>query len=147
MISEDWQNIMAQKFEVKKIQFKKVEEVDGNIVVAEVQKQIPFEINRFFYIFGVPKGQQRANHASVDSDFVLVAIRGSVQVLLSDGDVQHITKMDDNSTGLLVPRGTWMRTFDFSEDCVLFVLASSTYENCHYISDFAEFRKYKGLER
>lgn len=137
---------MSEKFEVKKIQFKKVEEADGDLVVAEVQDQIPFEIKRFFYIFGVPNGKQRANHASTDSDFVLVAIKGSVRVMLSDGNVQHLTILDDNSTGLLVPRSTWMRTFDFSDDCILLVVSSSVYEDCHYISDFMEFRKYKGLE-
>lgn len=137
---------MLKEFEVKKIQFKKVEEADGSLVVAEVQKQIPFEIKRFFYIFGVPECQQRANHASTDTDFVLVAINGSVRVVLSDGNAQHLTILDDNSTGLLISRGTWMRTFDFSDDCILLVVASSVYEDCHYISDFVEFRKYKRLE-
>ena len=126
----------------KIIEFSCVSEEDGCLTYFEECKEIPFEIKRYFYIFDVPKGKQRADHASVTTDFVLIAINGSVEVELDNGKEKRTYSMNDKNHGLFVPKNTWMITRNFSKDAVLFVLASTNYTDGKYISNYSDFRKY-----
>ena len=119
-----------------------ISENDGCLTYFEGNKEIPFEIKRCFYIFDVPTGKQRADHASVTTDFVLIAVNGSVEVELDDGRIKTEYALKDKLHGLFVPKGTWMKTKSFLDDAVLLVLASTDYKECKYIDNYQEF-KYK----
>lgn len=122
------------------INFRRIEEYDGNLVFFEGKKEIPFEIKRVFYINGVPQGMVRANHASLDAEFVLIAINGSVRVSLDDGTKIESFLLEDNNVGLHVETMLWMKTWDFSENAILMVVSDKEYEDCHYLNDYSEFQ-------
>ncbi len=122
------------------INFSGAYEEDGSLVYLESVKDVPFEIKRIFYIFGVPNNMTRASHASVNSDFALIAINGSVTVTLSDGVSSNRYELKDRNNGLYVPSMTWMITSNFSRGSVLLVLANTSFDEC-YIKDYNEFCK------
>lgn len=127
------------------IEFTTINENDGSLTAFESQKDIPFEIRRCFYISGVSVGKQRADHASITTDFVLIAINGSVEVELDDGRKKTIYTLESRSQGLLVPKYTWMKTRKFSSDAVLLVLASNGYRESKYIDSYEDFKKQKNI--
>lgn len=125
----------------KLIELPSVSENDGCLTYLEGNNEIPFEIRRCFFIFNVPRDKHRANHASVTTDFVLIAINGSVKVELNDGHTKSVYDLNDRNRGLFVPKNTWMITRNFSKDAVLLVLANTRYEEAEYINDYTEYMK------
>lgn len=81
-------------------------EEDGSLVYLEAMKDIPFKVKRIFYIFDVPNGMTRASHASTNTDFLLIAINGSVTVTLNDGTVSNKYDLKERNKGLYVPNMT-----------------------------------------
>lgn len=128
----------------KLIEFPHVSEDDGGLTYMEGKKEIPFEIKRCFYIYNVPENERRANHASVTTDFVLIAMNGSVCVELNTGKEKTIYTLTNRNCGLYVPKNTWMVTRDFTPDAVLLVLASTDYKSGKYMDDYQEFLKQGG---
>lgn len=121
------------------LSFKQVDEPDGSLVFFESNQEIPFDIRRVFYMFSVPENQERANHACENSDYVLVAIQGSVEVITDDGrDIQKFV-LTSRKQGLFIPRMTWMKTFNFSTDAVLMVISNVRYQDSKYIEIYDDF--------
>ena len=114
----------------------------GSLVIVEENKNIPFQPKRLFYIYDVKDDKVRGNHANIDSEFVMVAVKGSVVINVDDGKKKSIFKLDDPKKGLYVPKLTWKTMYDFSSDAVLLVIASTLYNKDEYINDYDEFIKY-----
>ena len=75
----------------KKIFFKNIIEMDGSLTFLESKSDIPFDIKRVFLIYNVPTNEViRANHASINTCFVLQLISGYVNVELDDGTRKEI---------------------------------------------------------
>lgn len=129
--------------ESRLIEFTQVDEEDGSLVFMEGTKEVPFEIKRVFYIFDNPKDAVRANHANKETDFVLIAVHGSVKVEVDDGTDKQTYTLHESKKGLYIPHMTWMRTFDFEKEAVLLVLASEKYAKNQYYEDYKEFLKAK----
>lgn len=121
------------------IEFTQVDEQDGSLVFVEGTKEIPFEIKRVFYIFDNPQDAVRANHANKKTDFVLIAVSGSVKVEVDDGVDKQTYVLNEPKKGLYIPHMTWMRTFDFEKEAVLLVLASEKYEKNQYYEEYEAF--------
>lgn len=128
--------------ECRIIQFKQVDEDDGSLVFMEAQNEIPFSIKRIFYIFNTPINATRADHASKDTDFVLINIHGSTKISVDDAFEKKEYTLSSPNMGLYIPHNTWMNTFDFKDDSVLISLASMNYDKSHYFENYAEFSKY-----
>ena len=153
MIDVDWEvKVWRRAFKMEKdrklggirlkshyIELTQIDEVDGSLVFLEGMSEIPFNIKRVFYIFHNPKDAVRANHANKNTDFVLIAVHGSVNVEVDDGRENRIFMLDSPNKGLYIPHMTWMRTFDFEEEAVLLVLASEKYEKSQYYEDYEVF--------
>lgn len=115
------------------------EEYDGKLSVAEVGKDIPFEIKRVFFIHCIPSSNViRGNHASRNTEFFLQAVVGHVCIELFDGESTFKIDLDKINTGLYVPKMVWIRATSFSLNAILQVYASNTYEKCEYIDDINE---------
>lgn len=124
----------------KIIYFNTVSENDGNLTFIEEYKNIPFAIKRIFQIYGIPtQNTIRANHASSNTFFVLQIVVGQVSVELDDGTEKYLYKLNKIDQALLVPPLTWMKTMHFSQDAILQVYASESYQNCQYVGDYTEF--------
>lgn len=113
----------------------------GQLVAIESNIDIPFEIKRIFYIYGTTQGVPRGNHAHYKTKQYLISVSGSCKVTLDNG-VEKVTYiLDSQNKGLLQSEYVWGVMHDFSDDCVLLVLASEHYEDADYIRDYDHFIK------
>jgi len=111
----------------------------GSLVAIESSNNIPFKIKRIFYVYGTKQNVTRANHAHLKQNEFLIALNGKCKVTLDDGSIKKTFTLNDPNVGLLKKSLTWVRIFDFSEDCVLLVVADGKYDLEDYITDYSEF--------
>lgn len=113
----------------------------GSLVALEAEKTVPFEIKRVYYIFGTQQGVARGFHAHRKLKQVAVCVTGKCRMILDDGKKREEAWLDLPTKGLLISDLVWREMHDFSEDCVLLVLASEHYDEADYIRDYEEFLK------
>ena len=113
----------------------------GKLVVIEGGQAIPFEIKRVFYIYDSDDTVIRGQHANRESEFVLINVAGKSKVRITDGDEEIVVELDRPMTGVYIPKMIWKDMYDFSEDSILLVLASTHYDGTEYIRDYEEFLK------
>lgn len=113
---------------------------EGLLVAIEGLEDVPFDIKRVFYIYGSKSGIVRGRHANENSEFVLINVAGSstIRTVEQDG-TETLFFLDEPQTGLYIPKGVWKDMYDFSDDSVLLVLASTHYDAAEYIRDFDAF--------
>lgn len=111
----------------------------GKLVVLESCRDVPFEIKRIFYIFGVNGSAVRGCHAHYKTRQYLVAVSGYCRIKLDNGKVQDDYFLDSPDKGLLQDAMVWGEMYDFSDDCVLLVMADDYYDESDYIKDYNEF--------
>lgn len=111
----------------------------GNLTIVQEGVEIPFSIQRAYWIYGVPEGEERGKHANRISYQYLVAVSGSVDITLEDINGRETYHLDSRDKGLLVPPLTWNELTNFSKDAVLLVLASHSYDIETYINSHEEF--------
>ncbi len=127
---------------VKMLEFPQRGDERGHLVIVEGQRDIPFDIKRAFYIYGSDKDVVRGQHANRESEFVLINVAGKSKVKVKDGEGNEaIYCLNRPHTGIYLPAMVWKDMYDFSEDSVLLVLASTHYNPDEYIRDYEEFVK------
>jgi dTDP-4-dehydrorhamnose 3,5-epimerase-like enzyme len=115
----------------------------GNITVIENQKTIPFEVNRVYYLYDIPGGEERGGHAHRELQQLIVAVSGSFDVVLDDGNVKRTITLNRPYQGLLIVPGIWRELNNFSSGSVCLVLASNKYDEADYIREYQSFLEYK----
>ena len=125
----------------RKLQFADLGDERGKLVVAEGEIDIPFKIERVFYIYGSDDTVVRGQHANRNSEFVLINVAGSSKVMITDGSNREIVDLNRPMEGVYIPKMIWKEMYDFSPDSVLLVLASTHYDGSEYIRDFEEYLK------
>ncbi len=121
-------------------------DVRGDISILEFSKILPFEIKRIFYTYGVKSTEVRGEHAHKVCEQFLIAVHGSLNVIVDNGICREEYVLDSPTKGLHLPSGCWGIEYKHSQDCVLLVLASHEYDAKDYIRDYNEFLKYKGIK-
>lgn len=116
----------------------------GKLVVVEGAKDIPFEIKRVFYIYGSDSEVVRGQHANRESEFVLINVGGTSKVRIDNGHTEAIVELNKPMMGLYIPTMVWKDMYDFSEDSILLVLASTHYDGNEYIRNYEEYKKEMG---
>ncbi|MDD4850461.1 MAG: FdtA/QdtA family cupin domain-containing protein [Gemmiger sp.] len=112
----------------------------GHLVVAEGGQDVPFDIQRVFYIYGSDATIVRGSHANRKTRFVLVNVAGSSKVRVKDGlGNEAIFCLNRPRTGIYLPQMAWKEMYDFSPDSVLLVLCSEHYDEAEYIRDYDKF--------
>lgn len=111
----------------------------GSLVALEQDKNIPFHIKRIYYMFATLADVRRGFHAHKNLRQVAIAVRGSCRFLLDDGNEKIELLLDNSSQALLIEPMVWHEMFEYSEDCVLLVLASEFYSSTDYIRDYNQF--------
>ena len=112
----------------------------GGLVAIESNQSIPFEIKRLYYIFNTTD-QSRGYHAHIDLQQVAICVKGSCRFILDNGHVREEVILSSPTQGLHIEALTWREMHDFSEDCVLLVMASEHYDENDYIRDYTQFKK------
>ncbi len=125
----------------RKLQFPDLGDERGKLVVAEGEIDIPFKIERVFYIYGSDSEVVRGQHANRESEFVLINVAGSSKVMITDGVNKEIVELTRPMEGVYIPRMIWKEMYDFSQDSVLLVLASTHYDEKEYVRDFEQYRR------
>ncbi len=124
----------------------KVHNRAGNITIVEGNKHVPFEVQRLYYLYDIPGGEDRGAHAHKALNQLVVAASGSFDVLLDDGENKKIVTLNRPDYGLMVVPGIWRQLFEFSSGAVCLVLASHKYDVADYIRDYNAFQKFKNTE-
>lgn len=121
------------------IDFKIMGDDRGSLIALEANRQIPFDIKRVFYIYGTQQGVPRGNHSHYKTKQFLIAVNGSCKVTLDDGNNKEVFELDKPNLGLFQDALVWGIMHDFSEDCVLMVLADEYYDASDYITNYDKF--------
>ena len=116
----------------------------GKLVVVEGEQHIPFAIQRVFYIYGSDSEVVRGQHANRESEFVLINVGGTSKVRIDNGHSEAIIELNKPMMGLYIPTMVWKDMYDFSEDSILLVLASTHYNGKEYIRDYEEYKMEMG---
>lgn len=115
----------------------------GNLSVIEEFKDIPFKIERTYWIYDVPGGERRGGHAYKENQEFIVALSGSFDVHLDDGKEKQTFHLNRSYYGLYVPKGLWREMENFSTNSLALVLSSTMYDVNDYIRDYEAFKKFK----
>jgi dTDP-4-dehydrorhamnose 3,5-epimerase-like enzyme len=122
--------------------------IDGSISVAENFNPIPFAVKRVYYIYNLTNQKAiRGKHAHKKLEQALFCIHGSCETELDDGTLRQDITLDTPNTGLYLGVELWHTLKNFSNNCILLVLASDVYKKDDYIRDYDEFKKYINLRR
>ncbi|WP_198334973.1 sugar 3,4-ketoisomerase [Psychrobacter namhaensis] len=124
----------------KWIDFPALGDERGFLVALEAEESVPFAIKRVYYIFGTREGEARGFHAHKKLQQVAICITGKCRMILDDGEERSEARLDSPTKGLVIGDLVWREMHDFSEDCVLLVLASEHYDESDYIRDYDEFK-------
>lgn len=122
------------------IQLPKILDKRGNLSVIEEWKNIPFKIERTYWIYDVPGGEARGGHAYKENREFIVALSGSFDVILDDGKERKTYSLNRSYYGLYVPKGIWREMNNFSTNSLALILASTPYDAEDYIYDYKQFK-------
>ena len=123
------------------IELKTIRDRRGNLSIIESGESIPFEVARTYWIYDVPGGMFRNGHAFCSQHEFIVALSGSFDIVLNDGNEERRIHMSRSYYGLYVPPMTWREIVNFSTNSVAMVLSSTLYDEDDYIRDFEQFKK------
>ncbi len=124
----------------KIIDFPKILDPRGNLTFLQFPDNIPFEIKRVFYTYGVPGGECRGGHAYKFQQEIIIALSGSFDVILTDKLGQTIKiNLNRSYTGLYLSPNIWRHLENFSTNSLSLHLSSLKYDELDYIRDFKLF--------
>ena len=124
---------------VKFFRNKVIEDLRGNLITQEIEKDLPFLPKRYFLIFDVPNREISGEHAHRKLEQLLICIHGSVSCVLDDGTNRQEFVLDSPNLGLLIPPMVWGTQYKYSKEAKLLVLASDIYDTQDYIRDYDTF--------
>ena len=126
----------------KIIELPKIVAPRGNLSIIEQLKQVPFEIKRVYWIYDVPGGMERGEHAYKENQEFIVALSGSFDVVLDDSINKLVYPLNRSYKGLYVAKGIWRKMTNFSTNSLALVLSSTDYDVNDYIMDYQDFKKW-----
>lgn len=124
---------------IKWIDFQILGDDRGSLVSIEQGKVIPFDIKRVYYIYRTAQGVSRGYHAHKKLKQVAICVAGKCRMIFDDGFTREDVWLDCPTKGVLIEGNIWREMHDFSEQCVLLVLASEHYDEDDYIRNYSSF--------
>ncbi|MCI5221271.1 MAG: WxcM-like domain-containing protein [Candidatus Electrothrix sp. AR4] len=116
----------------------------GSLTYIYNKEHIPFDIQRTFFTYDVPGGEDRGAHAHQETEQFLVSAMGAFEVRVDDGDEENVIRLERAFYGLYIPTMIWAEQIRFSSGGICLVMASTTYKEGEYVRDYNEFLKLKG---
>ncbi|MBP1593340.1 MAG: hypothetical protein H6Q12_358 [Bacteroidetes bacterium] len=129
--------------DVKIIDLPKILDPRGNLSFIEEHKHVPFKIARSYWIYDVPGGVTRGGHAYRKNQEFIVALSGSFDVIIDDGNERKVFSLNRSYYGLYVPKGLWRQMGNFSTNSLALILASTLFDQADYIYDYKQFKELK----
>ena len=130
----------------KIIDLPKISDRRGNLTFVEGNNHVPFEIRRVYYIYDVPGGSERGGHAHKELQELVIAISGSFDVILNDGEKKKRVHLNRSYYGLYVCPMIWRELDNFSSGSVCLALASDRYDEGDYYREYSQFIRARNLE-
>ncbi|MBU0721842.1 FdtA/QdtA family cupin domain-containing protein, partial [Patescibacteria group bacterium] len=116
---------------------------DGNLIIGESKKNVPFDIKRIYYINNLfNKKAKRGHHAHKKLEQIIFCINGSFVLNLNDGQIKQKILLNNPCYGIRLGPLLWHVMEKFSPDCVILVLADNYYKESDYIRNYDKFIKY-----
>jgi dTDP-4-dehydrorhamnose 3,5-epimerase-like enzyme len=125
--------------DVRIIQLPKFLDERGNLSFFENEKQIPFIIQRTYWIYDVPGGEKRGGHAYRSLQEFIVALSGSFDVVLDDGVNKKTFSLNRSYCGLYIPKLIWRHLDNFSTNATALIVSDQHFSAEEYIYDYPEF--------
>ena len=113
----------------------------GSLIALEDGVNTPFDIKRCYYIYNTKEGVRRGFHAHRDLQQLAVCVSGSCRFFLDDGETTRDITLDSPEKGLLLKGLIWREMYDFTDDCVLMVLADQLYDESDYVRNYHDFQQ------
>ena len=129
------------------IELPKFADPRGNLSFLENNNQIPFKVERSYWIYDVPGGEIRGGHAFKENEEFIIALSGALDVILDNGVEKQRFQLNRSYYGLYVPKGLWREMENFSTNSIAFVLSSIQYDENDYIRDYEEFKSWANEEK
>lgn len=111
---------------------------DGTLVQLQ-SPEIPFDVKRVYYIFGVSEGAVRGAHTHKETSQILFCIQGSIVIELDNGKKKEKITLKDPNVGVLLEPGIWHEMQEFKKNTILLVLASEKHESKDYVRNYEDF--------
>lgn len=125
------------------IHLPKILDKRGNLSFFEYPNQLPFEIARTYWIYDVPGGEVRGSHAFKEQQEFIIALSGSFDVVLNDGEKEEKFTLNRSYHGLYIPKMLWRTLENFSTNSLALIVSDKMYADSDYIRDFNDFKKMK----
>ena len=119
--------------------------IDERGAISVMDKELPFEVKRVFWLHHIQEGKDRGAHALLEGKEIMIAVHGSFVVDLEDGVSKTSVLLDDVSKGLIIRPGIWFRTHSYKNDGVTLILADEEYNREKYTYDYEEYRNLRGI--
>ncbi|GAF03237.1 hypothetical protein JCM21142_41904 [Saccharicrinis fermentans DSM 9555 = JCM 21142] len=117
----------------------------GNLSFIEEDTHLPFKIKRVYWIYDVPGGEVRGGHAFKETEELIVALSGSFDVILHDGEKEYKFSLNRSYYGVFIPKMMWRGLENFSTNSLAVIVSSTNYDADDYIRNFDDFIKQKKL--
>jgi hypothetical protein len=121
-------------------------QANGNLTSVSNSIQVPFDVKRVYYLYDVPGGFSRGGHGHLELKQLIVALSGSFDIIVDDGNVKRTFHLSRPNVGLYMPSGLWRELDNFSSGSICFVLASIEYDEKDYFRDYEKFTEWKSLK-
>ena len=121
------------------IQLPKIFDERGNLSFLENGAQLPFVLKRVHWIYDVPGGEERGGLAYKTTEEFVVAMSGSFDVIINDGQQQYSFSLNRSYMGVYIPKGTWRIIDNYSTNAVAMIAASTHYNPSDAIRSMKEF--------
>ena len=128
---------------VEIVELPRIKDFRGNLSFFENNNQIPFDIKRTYWIYDVPGGKVRGGHAFKKSHELIVALSGSFNIVLNDGNNEVRYNLNRSYNGLYVPNLIWRNLENFSTNSVALFVSNIEYNSKDYIRNFNDFKTLK----
>lgn len=119
----------------------------GNLSFVENNTQIPFTIKRTYWLYDVPGGVNRGGHAEINNEELIIAMSGSFDIIVDDGEEARTFTLNRSYYGLYIPKGAWREILNFSTNAIALEFGSIPYDEKDYIRDYNDFLAYIKLEQ
>ena len=129
--------------DIKIIELPRFLDPRGNLSFVEQNNHIPFTIQRTYWIYDVPGGEERGGHAYKTTDEFIIAIAGAFDVTVDDGFTKKTYTLNRSYYGLYIPKGLWRKIENFSTAALALEFADTKYDRNDYVTDYNIFREMK----
>ena len=132
---------------VSLIELPKILDERGNLSFFEQEEHVPFVIKRTYWIYDVPGGSTRGGHAFLQQNEFIVALSGSFDILLFDGNSEQLVSLNRSYHGLYIPNMVWRQMVNFSTNSLALVVSSTLYDPDDYIYNKDTFLQLLDVEK